>query len=183
MKSYLKMHLKSTTAGVAVCGLLAIGAAFLFFGAAKTAAGHSRALQQDAPSAKPEKGTPPQRPASMIVEPDALAKELTGGNKPTVVCVGPHVLFEGSHIPGALFHGATSTTEGMDDFKKWAKDVPKDANIVLYCGCCPLTQCPNVRPALTALRQMGFTKVRALKLPTDFKTDWIDKGLPVEKGK
>jgi thiosulfate/3-mercaptopyruvate sulfurtransferase len=183
MKSYLRMRLANITAGVAVCGLLAIGAAFLFFGATKTAASRPPALQQDAPPAKPEKGAPPQRPASMIVEPDALAKELTGGNKPTVVCVGPHVLFEGAHIPGAIFHGAASTTEGMDDLKKWAKDMPKDANIVVYCGCCPLTQCPNVRPALTALRQMGFTKVRVLKLPTDFKTDWIDKGLPVDKGK
>ena len=30
---------------------------------------------------------------------------------------------------------------------------------------------------------MGFNKLRVLILPTDFNTDWIQKGYPVEKGK
>lgn len=165
------------------CGLFAFGIGFAFLGAPRVAAGRPRAAQQDAPPAKPSQDAPPNRPTSVIVEPAELAKEIAGSNKPIVVCVGPRVLFEGAHVPGAIHHGASSTTEGLDDLKKWAKDVPKDANIVLYCGCCPLTQCPNARPALMAMRELGFTKVRALKLPTDFKTDWIDKGLPVEKGK
>jgi hypothetical protein len=29
---------------------------------------------------------------------------------------------------------------------------------------------------------MGFTHLRVLLLPTDFNTDWITKGYPVEKG-
>lgn len=183
MKSHLRKDWKSVAAGAAACGLFAVAASFVLLGAPKATASRSGARQQDAPSAKPEKGAPPVRPTSVIVEPDALSKELAGASKPTVVSVGPHVLFEGAHIPGAVFHGAASTAEGLDELKKWAKDVPRDSNIVLYCGCCPLARCPNVRPALAAMRQMGFTKVRALKLPTDFKTDWIDKGLPVERGK
>lgn len=183
MMSHSKHQLKKIAAGVGICGLLAFVVGFVFLGTPRVAAGHPGAAQQDAPPARPNQGAPPNRPTSMLVEPADLAKEIAGSNKPIIVCVGPHVLFEGAHIPGAIFHGAASTTEGLDDLKKWAKGEPKDANIVLYCGCCPLTECPNARPALMALRQMGFTKVRGLKLPTDFKTDWIDKGYPVEKGK
>jgi thiosulfate/3-mercaptopyruvate sulfurtransferase len=93
------------------------------------------------------------------------------------------VLYEGAHIPGSFYHGAGSKKDGLKDLKDWAKDVPKDSNIVLYCGCCPLTRCPNIHPALQAMQEMGFTKVRMLRLPTDFNTDWIEKGYAVEKGK
>jgi thiosulfate/3-mercaptopyruvate sulfurtransferase len=188
MKIHRKSEMRKIAAAAGVCGLLAFGIGFAFLGAPRLAAGRSVAghpitAQQDAPPARPNQGAPPNRPTSMIVDPVDLAKEIAGGNKPIVVCVGVKVLFEGAHVPGAIYHGPASTEEGLDDLKKWAKSVPKDANIVLYCGCCPLTQCPNARPALMAMRQMGFTKVRGLKLTTDFKTDWIDKGYPVEKGK
>jgi len=33
---------------------------------------------------------------------------------------------------------------------------------------------------VAALRAMGFTRLRALMLPTSFGRDWISKGLPVE---
>jgi hypothetical protein len=52
----------------------------------------------------------------------------------------------------------------------------------VYCGCCPLEHCPNLRPAFEALRAMGFTHLRALLLPTNFYTDWVKPGYPVEKG-
>jgi len=52
---------------------------------------------------------------------------------------------------------------------------------VIYCGCCPLERCPNIRPAFVALRQMGFTNVRVLLLPNSFEADWAGKGLPYEK--
>jgi thiosulfate/3-mercaptopyruvate sulfurtransferase len=52
--------------------------------------------------------------------------------------------------------------------------------MVIYCGCCPWEKCPNVQPAMTTLQEMGFTRVRVLHLPDNFKTNWIDKGYPVE---
>jgi thiosulfate/3-mercaptopyruvate sulfurtransferase len=176
-------HSRKIAAAAAVCALFAVRFAIVFLHAPGLAAGQPGVVQQGAPSAKPSQGAPSNRPTSVIVEPAELAKELAASNKPIIVCVGVHALFEGAHVPGAIFHGPASSTEGLDDLKKWAKDVPKSSNIVLYCGCCPLTECPNARPALMAMRQMGFTHVRALKLPTDFKTDWIDKGFPIEKGK
>jgi hypothetical protein len=59
--------------------------------------------------------------------------------------------------------------------------MPRSTNLVIYCGCCPLEKCPNLRPAFIALHEMGFTNLRALILPTSFAVDWSDKGLPQEK--
>lgn len=124
--------------------------------------------------------------AAQTVQPAEFAEELsaaTSKTKPTIVCVGFHALYEGAHIPGASFHGATSTAQGLDNLKDWAKPLSRSANIVLYCGCCPLAHCPNISPAFIALRDMGFTRLRVLILPSDLNTDWIAKGYPVEKAK
>ena len=124
--------------------------------------------------------------AAQTVQPAEFAKELssaTAESKPITVCVGFHALYEGAHIPSASFHGAASTAQGLDNLKDWAKPLPRNANIVLYCGCCPLAHCPNIRPAFQALRDTGFTHLRVLLLPTDFNTDWIAKGYPVDKSK
>ena len=122
---------------------------------------------------------------AQTVEPAALAKELADpqqSKRPTVVCVAPHVLYVGGHIPGASFHGPGMSAPAIDDLKTWAKKLPLSTDIVVYCGCCPLDRCPNLRPAFEALRSMGFTRVRALLLPTNFYTDWVKPGYPVEKG-
>jgi len=129
---------------------------------------------------------PPSDPwtAAQTVQPAALAREIADPNsakRPIVVCVAPHVLYSGGHIPGALYHGPGKDPQGIDDLKKWAHGVQRTANIVVYCGCCPLDRCPNLRPAFSALQGMGFTRLRALILPTNFYTDWAKPGFPVEK--
>lgn len=120
---------------------------------------------------------------SQIVQPADFAKELAtakAANKPIIVCAGFRALYQGAHIPGASFHGPANSAQGLDDLKKWAQGIPRSANVVMYCGCCPLWHCPNIRPAFTALHDMGFTHLRVLLLPTDLNTDWIEKGYPVE---
>ena len=129
---------------------------------------------------------PPSDPwtAAQTVQPAALAKEIANpdsAKRPIVVCVAPHVLYAGGHIPGALYHGPGKDPQGIDDLKRWAQSVPRSANVVVYCGCCPLDRCPNLRPAFSALQGMGFTHLRALILPTNFYTDWAKPGFPVEK--
>lgn len=118
------------------------------------------------------------------VQPAALAKELAdakAGDKPTIVCVAPHAMFIGGHINGALYHGPGGSADGIADLKKWAKPVARSTSIVIYCGCCPMERCPNLRPAFLALRDMGFTHLRALVIPTNFYTDWVQPGYPYEK--
>ena len=41
--------------------------------------------------------------------------------------------------------------------------------------------CPNVKPAIELLKQMGFQRVKALMIPTNFARDWIDQGYPIEQ--
>jgi thiosulfate/3-mercaptopyruvate sulfurtransferase len=123
---------------------------------------------------------------AQMVQPADLAKELAAPahpDEPAVVCVGFRPLYQGAHIPHAVFHGAASTGAGLAELKSWAQKIPKATNVVLYCGCCPLAHCPNLRPAFVAMRDMGFTNLRVLILPNDFNTDWIQKGYPIEKGK
>jgi len=114
-----------------------------------------------------------------------LAGELTQkkrGTPPTIVYVGLRTLFAGGHIAGASFHGTASEKQGLTEMKKWAEGLPRSTNLVIYCGCCPFEKCPNIRPAFTALRDMGFNNLRVLVLPTNFATDWAGKGYPMEKG-
>jgi thiosulfate/3-mercaptopyruvate sulfurtransferase len=127
--------------------------------------------------------------AEQVVQPADLAKELAASRspsspeaaKPNVVYVGFRPLYNGGHIPGASFHGDAGKPKGLADLKAFASYLPHDTNLVIYCGCCPLEKCPNIRAAFTALNGMGFTHLRVLMLPTDFNTDWIGKGYPVEK--
>jgi len=176
-----------STFGSALLGIVATALACILLSGPKSIVGQSRIGQGAAQEGVQHPAAAQRMPANSSmqasVEPADLAKELTVSNKPIIVCVGTRVLYEGAHIPGSAYHGAASKEDGLKDLKDWAKDVPKDSNIVLYCGCCPLTRCPNIHPALQALEEMGFTKVRMLRLPTDFNTDWIEKGYPVEKGK
>jgi hypothetical protein len=83
------------------------------------------------------------------------------------------------HIPDAVFAGPANKAEGIADLRKAVGDLPKDTAIVIYCGCCPMKDCPNIRPAYRALRELGFTNLRVLDLPTNFHTDWVLKGYPV----
>jgi hypothetical protein len=118
------------------------------------------------------------------VEPSALVKELAeagSAEKMTVVCVAPHAMYIGGHIHGALYHGPAGSADGLADLKKWAEAAPRSTNTVIYCGCCPMERCPNLRPAFVALRDMNFTHVRALLIPTNFYTDWVKPGYPYEK--
>jgi hypothetical protein len=122
--------------------------------------------------------------SSQILQPGALADELAdkSGTPPTVVYVGFRTLFAGGHIAGASFNGTASTEQGLASLKAWADPLPRSTNLVIYCGCCPFDKCPNIRPAYTSLSNMEFKRVRVLVLPTNFATDWVDKGYPIQKG-
>lgn len=120
--------------------------------------------------------------ADQLVEPAALAKELAGRSRPTVLYVGFPLLYAGGHIPGADYLGPASTTAGLRALQEAAKKLPADGEIVLYCGCCPMHWCPNVRPAFRLMEQLGFRNVKVLAIAVNFPTDWTNKGYPVEKG-
>jgi hypothetical protein len=122
-------------------------------------------------------------PESAILEPADLAKTLlSSAKKPPVICVAFPVLYRGKHIAGAVYAGPGKSPEGIEALKKAVAGMAKDSDIVLYCGCCPMEKCPNIRPSYQALKQMGFTRVRILRIPTNMATDWYQKGYPSEAG-
>lgn len=118
------------------------------------------------------------------VQPADFVKELQQEKDPypTVIYVGVKTLYEGAHIPGAAFYGPGSTEQGLAELRKFASTLPKNSDVVLYCGCCPLEKCPNLRPAFTALKDIGFARLRVLILPSSFNTDWVEQGFPVHQG-
>jgi rhodanese-related sulfurtransferase len=117
-----------------------------------------------------------------VIQPKDLAAQLAAkGAHPAIFHVGPNVLFRSKHIPGSLYAGPASRPDGLEALKTAAGKLPREQEVVVYCGCCPWDCCPNAKPAVDLLHQMGFTHVKALHVETNFKTDWIDQGYPIEQ--
>jgi rhodanese-related sulfurtransferase len=108
--------------------------------------------------------------------------EFLKSEKPLMIHVGSHVLYSQAHIPGSEYIGPASSDSALEALRKRVKPLPRNQSIVLYCGCCPWSHCPNIQPADDALHAMGFTNVKVLYIANNFGTDWVDKGYPVAKG-
>ncbi len=121
---------------------------------------------------------------SQIITPKDLAGRISRGDgaKLTIVQVGFNFQYRQKHIAGALFAGPAIRPEGLSMLKALVKDLPRNREVIIYCGCCPWEDCPNIKPAFQLLRQLGFTQTRVLQLPANFISDWSDKGFPVEGG-
>ena len=116
-----------------------------------------------------------------MIESATLAKELTSDAQQLhIICVTFPFLYKQKHIPHAQFAGPAEKPEGMAELRSVVRSLPKNALIVIYCGCCPMDKCPNIRPAYRALKELGFKHIRVLDLPTNFHTDWTTKGYSVE---
>ncbi len=122
-------------------------------------------------------------PIGPLLAPAALAARLgeVKAGKIAVLYVGPDELFGRGHVPGARKVAPLDSDDGRKALADALAKVPAETEIVLYCGCCPVKSCPNVRPASAALRALGRPNARVLDLPTRFATDWTDKGHPVER--
>lgn len=110
-----------------------------------------------------------------LMEPATLANILNHPKEaqPLIYCVGPMAV-----IKNSIFTGPASEKDNLDKLKEKLSKVPKDANIVIYCGCCPFSRCPNIRPAFRLLNEMGFKNQKLLNIPHNIKVDWIDHGYP-----
>lgn len=111
---------------------------------------------------------------SQLMPPADLAKIITEGKEhPMIFSIGYDAIIKGSIDIGAAKEG-----ENLKKFKQQLSKLPKDANIVIYCGCCPFGPCPNIRPAFNLLKEMNFTNYKLLSLQRNIKADWIDFGYP-----
>jgi hypothetical protein len=113
--------------------------------------------------------------SSELLEPAVLASQLTsGGNHAMILNIG-----KVEDIKGATHIGPVSSAENLDKLKKVVASLPKNAGLVIYCGCCPFAKCPNIRPAFTTLKKMGFTNIKVLDIPVNLETNWTSKGYPL----
>lgn len=122
--------------------------------------------------------------AKDVIKPKQLLTLLSGTSqeRPFVLQVGFSFLYDSGHIDGAIHAGPAMRPDGIKKLRAAVKDVPKDRMIVIYCGCCPWPECPNVRPAYAFLSHLGFRNVKTLYIPINFERDWIKKGYPITKG-
>ena len=102
--------------------------------------------------------------------------------KIVLIQVGFHVMYQMGHIPGSQYTGPASRAEGLEALRKLVATLPRNQKIVIYCGCCPWNDCPNIRPAFQALKEMGFTNFKVLDIPQRLGDDWTAKGYPIVKG-
>ena len=119
---------------------------------------------------------------SDLLEPAQLAQQIQSAKPPVIICVAFPVLYRSKHILHAVAAGPGSKPEGLDALKQAVAKLPKDADVVIYCGCCPMVKCPNIRPAYSTLKEMGFTHIRVLDIATNMHTDWYEKNYPSEAG-
>ena len=113
-----------------------------------------------------------------LMPPAELAKIVSdsAAKKPHIFSIGPS-----DGIPYSIAIGPAKEKENIEKFRKELSKLPKDAPIVIYCGCCPFAPCPNIRPAFNLLNEMKFTNHKLLNLAQNYKADWLDKGYPVKK--
>jgi hypothetical protein len=118
-----------------------------------------------------------------LAQPGELAAQLRAkGAPPPLIHVGFAVLYRGKHIPNSIYAGPANTPAGLQALRAAVAALPRDREIVVYCGCCPWDHCPNIKPAMEELRKLGFTRAKALYIPTNLAVDWFDRGYPAELG-
>ncbi len=124
-------------------------------------------------------------PADKLVQPADIAALLkaTSAAKPLMLHVGFKTMFDQAHIPGSEYAGPGNTAAGLKVLTDRVASLSKDTSIMIYCGCCPWTRCPNIAAAYDTLTELGFTNVKVMYIADNFGSDWVDKGYPTTKPK
>ncbi len=112
---------------------------------------------------------------SQLMAPEVLAKKITDNNLKNTLILS--IGYAGV-IKNSVEMGPASDSEDLAKLKSYLKNVKKDKEIVIYCGCCPFSHCPNIRPAFSTLKEMGFKNIHLLNLKNNVKTDWLDQNYP-----
>ena len=123
-------------------------------------------------------------PAAALLQPADFAASLNARSapRPPILQVGFRKAYAQAHIPGSESTGPASEEEGAKALKQRVASVPKDGAIVIYCGCCPWSKCPNIAAAYDVLQALGFKNVKVIFIADDFGTNWVDRGFPTARG-
>ena len=118
--------------------------------------------------------------AALITPAEAAAMLKTAdASRWKILQVGFRSMYDQRHIRGAIYAGPASQPQGLTNLRSAVSGLSKASPILLYCGCCPWSHCPNIAPAWNALHSMGFQHVRVIEIADNFGDDWVAKGYPV----
>lgn len=92
-----------------------------------------------------------------------------------IVSIGPDAV-----IKGSVDMGPAQNKSNLDNLRKYLEGVSRDKEVVIYCGCCPFSRCPNIRPAFSLLIEMGFKDPKLVDIPQNIRVDWLSKKYPVQ---
>ncbi len=110
-----------------------------------------------------------------LMEPSVLASKLASPEKhPLIFDIGPSGI-----IKEAVEIGPGQEKNNIDKLKLALSKQDRSREVVIYCGCCPFKNCPNIRPAFEALNEAGFKNSYLLNLSQNLRVDWIAKGYPM----
>jgi hypothetical protein len=135
-----------------------------------------------APQGKPKAPSP--IPAADLINTQDLVKILQSpkGERPLLIYVGFRLPYTQAHLPGSEYYGPAANQAVVQQLRKRVEGLARSRFIVIYCGCCPWSHCPNVKPAYEVLHNLGFTRLKVLYIPDNLGTNWVNRGYPVEKG-
>ena len=113
---------------------------------------------------------------SQLLEPKLLSYKIKNDKDlPKIVCIGPGIV-----IKNSIGIGECRYNENIENLRTLISTYSKDEEIVLYCGCCPFENCPNIRPAFSLMNELGFKNHKLLNIKNNIKADWIDLGYQTE---
>ena len=139
------------------------------------------------PAPRPPQGktlVPSPIPDADLLSAQDLAKILQSPQpeRPVLIYVGFRLPYSQAHIPDSEYFGPAADAAVVQRLQKHMEALPRNKFVVVYCGCCPWSRCPNVKPAYEALHNLGFKKLKVLYIADNLGSDWVAKGYPVAKG-
>lgn len=115
--------------------------------------------------------------SSQLMDTDILYQRMQDTAKPQILIYNTGPV---ENILGAIYIGPVENEKYLNVFKDKVNLVDKNAEIIIYCGCCPLSVCPNLEPAYGYLLESGFQSFKILNIIEGIDEDWISKGYPIE---
>lgn len=114
--------------------------------------------------------------ADQLVQPEVLAKKIEEpeAKRPMLLNVGVE-----KNIKSAVEIGILSSPSKQEKLKKALTNIDKNKEVVIYCGCCKLIDCPNIPIAYNYVKSLGYKNVKILNLPVGLEENWIAKKYPM----
>jgi hypothetical protein len=113
---------------------------------------------------------------NQLIQPDVLVKKIgePADKRPIILNVGVE-----KNIKSAVEIGILSSPSKQEKLKKALTSIDKNKEVVIYCGCCVLKECPNIPIALNYVKSLGYINVKILNLPVGLDEDWVSKKYPM----